>query len=442
MKIIENSHYVHKKYKSPEYLLYEVIVFMAVISAFSALLLIFVGGYFTFAFGGFYFRHPIKTLKMMPLESGVKEMLLSLGGTVGVGNISGVAVAILLGGSGAVFWMWVGALFAMALKYAEITLGMLERRGAAHYIKKALGTLASVLFSVLLIADCIMMGGMIQSNAISEAMYAAFDIAPVYSGIFVSVAAAVVFFLGVNLFSLSMYIVPLMSAGYVIMSLAVILYFASDVGYVINDIFSSAFDISAVGGGVLGLFFTPALRQGIVKGLFSNEAGCGTAPSAHAASNEKVPARQGLFGIFEVFIDTVVMCTLTAFVILLTSSAEKGSGGVAVCINAFASVFGSLAPPLIALFVFLFAFSAIVSFGYYGMSSIPQKGLKNLFLLFYCFSLASGAAVSPVSIWGFADTVISLMLIINTTAVFCMRKSVICAHRQLLPHRKKVAKGR
>lgn len=413
---------------------------MSLISTFAVLVLLFAGGYFTFCFKGFYFRHPIKTLRAMPLENGVKEMLLSLGGTVGVGNISGVAVAIMIGGSGAVLWMWVGAFFAMALKYAEITLGVAYRRDASHYIKKVFGGFAAALFSLLLIADCIMMGGIIQANAICEAMDSAFGITPVLCGILLCVLTAAILFFRVNLFSLSMYVVPFMSALYIVMALSVILYFADGIVYVFKDIFVSAFDISSASGGIVGILFTPAVRQGIVKGLFSNEAGCGTAPSAHAETKEKVPARQGLFGIFEVFVDTVLMCTITAFAILLALGKDPvGMGGIDICLGAFERVLASYASPLLALCIFLFAFSAILSFGYYGISTVGEK-FREPFILVFCLSLFAGSLLSPMKIWYAADTVISMMLIINTSAVFAHRKKVLFEHGKLFPHRKEFAK--
>lgn len=401
--------------------------------ALAAGVLFFVGGYFTVRFRAFYLLHPVRSLRALP-QSGVKQMLLSLGGTVGVGNIAGVAVAIGVGGSGAVFWMWVGAFVSMALKYAEILLGMLTRKGkqggAPYYIKEAIGSLAATLFTVLLLCDCLAMGGVIQSNAIAEAAKV-FGISPLVSGIFISLLAALVFFLHVDLFALSAYVVPLMSGGYVLASLAVLLLHSGDLWGVLCGIVENAFAPAAATGGVLGILFSPALGQGIVKGLFSNEAGCGTAPGAHVASDETVPARQGLFGALEVFIDTVIMCTLTALVILVTVG-EGAEGGVSVCMRAFASVFGGAAPAVLAVFVFLFAFSAIVAFGYYGtqcLSFFHASGrVKNAFLLVFCVSLFAGAVMAPVAVWEIADTVVCLMLLLNTAAVFVCRKQIAEAH--------------
>ncbi len=400
---------------------------MSILLMLSSVMLLLAGGYFTLKFKLFYIRHPIKTVKSVS-KDGIKQMLLSLGGTVGVGNIAGVSVAIALGGGGAVFWMWCGAAVAMALKYAEIILGMLHGN-TLHYIKKAFGSIAAALFALLLVTDAIVMGGIIQSSAVAQSMELSFGLSRVICGIFLSLLAAAVFFFNIDLFRLSSVVVPLMSIGYAMAALAVTLFNVEKIPAVLQEILKDAFTCESAAGGLFGFLFTPALRQGIVKGLFSNEAGCGTAPMAHAASKEKVPARQGLFGIFEVFIDTILMCTLTAFAVLLT---DNGSfGGVRACINAFESVLGKAAAPMISVAVFLFAFCTIISLGYYGTESIAYflgKSQNGIFLLAYCISVFVGATLSPAFAWAAADIVVSVMLIINTSAVFLCRREIISAH--------------
>lgn len=404
------------------------------LSTLSALAVLLVGGYFTVRLRAFYLLHPLRTLHALPRE-GMRQMLLSLGGTVGVGNIVGVSVAIALGGRGAVFWMWVGALFSMALKYAEILLGMHTRgagHGAAFYIKEALGTLAACLFVCLLLCDSVTMGGIIQANAIADAFAEAFGIAPAVTGVLVSIAAAAVFFLRVDLFALSTCIVPFMSLGYTAAALAVVFCRRAELPSLLCSIVRDAFAPYAAAGGVLGILTSPALRQGIVKGLFSSEAGCGTAPTAHAASKETVPARQGLFGVLEVFVDTVVMCTLTALAILLT----VGEGGSYM--EGFASVFGAAAPPVLAVFLFLFAFAAILAFGYYGVQALSYfhagKRVQNGFLLAFCGSLFVGAVSAPAAVWEIADAVVCMMLLLNTSAVFVRREEIFAGHRAFFGH--------
>ena len=402
------------------------------LSTLSACILLFCGGYFTCRLRAFYLVHPLRTLRALPRE-GRGQMLLSLGGTVGVGNILGVSVALSLGGCGAVFWMWVGAFAAMALKYAEIVLGMQTRslgHGAAFYIRDTLGGLAGCLFACLLLCDCITMGGVIQANAIAEAMYDAFGLAPLYAGLFVCLLAAAVFCFRVDLFLLSTAVVPLMSVLYVLAALAVILCNLSALPRVLGAIVQDAFAPRAL----WGILLSPALRQGIVKGLFSNEAGCGTAPGAHAASPERLPARQGLFGIFEVFADTVVMCTLTALALLLTVG--EGEGGAADCLRAFSSVLGGAAAPILAICIFLFAFAAIVAFGYYGVQALSYfragRRVRAGFLVLFCGSLLLGALAAPDTVWSVADGVVCCMLLLNTAAVFLRRRQILSAHAELL----------
>ncbi len=407
----------------------------------AALLVLVAGAAFTARFRAFYLLHPRRTLRAMP-RGGAKQMLLSLGGTVGVGNISGVAVALTLGGAGAVFWMWVGAFVTMALKYAEIILGMLHREtlggktvgGAPYYIRAALGKGAAALFAGLLVFDSVAVGGVIQSSAIAEAA-AGLGVAPFATGIAISLAAAAVFFFGIDLFSLSAVLVPVMAVGYIAASAAVIAANAENLPAAFGAVFAGAFRPAAASGGLVGFLLSPALRQGIVKGLFSNEAGCGTAAAAHAASKETVPARQGLFGIFEVFCDTVLLCTITALAILTALGddlAAYGAAGVRLCTAAFATVFGHGAAPLLFAFVLLFAFATIVAYGYYGMESLRYFAhgarYQGAFLVAYCLSQLCGAVAAPAAVWTLSDTVICLLLFVNMAAVTARAGEICAAH--------------
>lgn len=420
-----------------------------ILSVSAALLLLGAGLYFTIRFRAFYIRHPLRALRAMPLENGAGQMLLSLGGTVGVGNISGVALGILYGGAGAVFWMWVGALLSMALKYAEIILAMATRKsdktgfrgGAPYYIKEAFGKAAAALFAALLIFDSAAMGGVIQSSAISEAAQSGFSLSPVVTGILISLAAALVFLFRVNVFSLSTYIVPAMSVGYCLAALLILFVNAANIPAVLSLIVRDAFRPAAGAFGALGFLLSPALRQGIVKGLFSNEAGCGTATMSHVSSKETVPARQGLFGIFEVFCDTILMCTLTAFVILLTLGddlAGIGGGGVLICARAFERFFGAAAGGILSVFVFLFAFATIVSFGYYGLQSLAyftgSTAAQKAYLVFYCLSLFIGSVAAPAAVWTVSDFLLCVMMLLNTAAVLACSKKVVAEHRRFYAH--------
>lgn len=407
----------------------------------AALLVLAAGAAFTARFRAFYLLHPLRTLRALP-RGGVRQMLLSLGGTVGVGNISGVAVALTLGGAGAVFWMWVGAFVTMSLKYAEIILGMLHREtrgdktvgGAPYYIRAALGRGAAALFAGLLVFDSVAVGGVIQSSAIAEAA-AGLGVEPLATGLALAIAAALIFFFGVDLFGLSAVVVPVMAVGYIAASLGVIVLHAASLPAAFGAIFAGAFRPAAASGGLVGFLLSPALRQGIVKGLFSNEAGCGTAAAAHAETKETVPARQGLFGILEVFCDTVLLCTLTALAILTSLGddlAVYGAAGVRLCTAAFATVFGKGAPLLMFAFVFLFAFATIVAYGYYGMASLGYftggRGARGAFLVCYCLAQLCGAIAAPAAVWTLSDTVICLLLFVNMAAVTAGADEIFAAH--------------
>lgn len=411
------------------------------LSIIAALLVLTAGAAFTMRFRAFYLLHPLRTLRAVP-QSGARQMLLSLGGTVGVGNISGVAVALTLGGAGAIFWMWVGALVTMALKYAEIILGLLSRRkqgtrvygGAPYYIREALGSGAAAFFAMLLVADSVAVGGVIQSSAIAEAA-AGLGISPLVSGVLLAIAVGVIFFFGLDVFRLSSILVPMMAVGYAAACLAVILHHASALPAALGAIFEGAFCPACVGGGILGLLFSPALRQGIVKGLFSNEAGCGTAAAAHAKTKETVPARQGLFGIFEVFLDTILLCSLTALAILTALGDDLtayGMAGIRLCTAAFATVFGSGAVPMLFGFIFLFAFATILAYGYYGIESLCYftcgDKVRGVFLLCYCMTQFGGAILAPRAVWALADTVICLLLFVNMAAVIRRADVIFAAH--------------
>ena len=330
----------------------------------------------------------------------------------------------------------------MSLKYAEIILGMLHRQktrdgmrgGAPYYIRAALGGGAAALFAGLLVFDSIAVGGVIQSSAIAEAA-AGLGVRPAIAGLCLFVAVCCVFFFGPDFFGLSAVLVPLMAVGYIAASIAVILSHAENLAAAFAAIFAGAFRPAAASGGLVGFLLSPALRQGIVKGLFSNEAGCGTAAAAHAASKETVPARQGLFGIFEVFCDTVLLCTLTALAILTALGDDLGAygaAGVRLCTAAFASVFGGAAAPLMFAFVFLFAFATIVAYGYYGMESLryftARRAARHAFLICYAAAQLCGAVAAPAAVWTLSDTVVCLLLFVNMAAVTARAGEIFAAH--------------
>ena len=405
--------------------------------------LMLVGIFFCIILGFFHFRHPIMLARSL-FEKGDKNgvspfraVMLALAGTLGVGNIVGVASAIYLGGAGAVFWMWISALCAMILKYAEIVLAILHRRqnangefygGAMYYIKdffasrkkEGIGILLSGIFALLCIVNAVSMGSMIQANAISSAIDGVWNVSPIAVGAVLSIVALAVISKGTGgIVKLTNLLVPVMSLGYVILSLAVIFKNYRMLPSVIDSIFGSAFTPRSAASGVLGFLLSGAVRYGAMRGLLSNEAGCGTAPAAHAVSNTDSAARQGIWGIFEVFVDTIVLCTMTALVLLLgyESAAEHGGNFIMMTFSAYTLFLGGAAEAFMCIAVLFFGFATIVCWAHYGMSSVmffsDSGAARKAFIVIYCISVFCGSVMSADVIWQAADLAIGLMTVIN-----------------------------
>lgn len=379
--------------------------------------------------------------------SPIRAVIFALAGTLGVGNIVGVASAIALGGAGAVFWMWVSASLAAILKYGEVVLGVLHRRkrngenfgGAMYYMKDfffsckkyTLGTIFSFAFVVLCLVNGFTMGCIIQSNAISQSLKATFEMDNIVVGAGLAILAVFVFFFnGKRIFALCEKLVPFVSALYIIMSLAVIIKSYEYLPTVFLEIFEGAFSFeSAVAGGV-GFLISAALRYGTIRGLFSNEAGCGTSPIAHATSNTDSACEQGFLGIFEVFIDTIVVCTMTALVILLHKGAafEYSTNPIMMVLAAFSAVLGDASKILFSFSVFLFAFATIICWGYYGKECIyfisRNKALEKLYYSFYIVCIFVGSFISLDFVWEVADFAVGAMTVMNLFVLCCMHKEI------------------
>ncbi|MBE6549723.1 MAG: alanine:cation symporter family protein [Ruminococcaceae bacterium] len=417
-------------------------------------LLIAGGLFFCFKLRFFFLMHPIKLIKALwgrqtgGGTSSFRALTLALAGTLGVGNIVGVSAAIFMGGFGAVFWMWVSALCAMVLKYAEIVLAMRHRRygkdgkghGAAmYYIKecfssrgmKRLGVFLAGIFALFCILNSITMGSVIQANAVVGALDGVFSISPAITG---AVLASIAFFLvrkgGEGMARFTEKLVPVMTLGYVVLSLAVLVLRADAVGEAFVLIFKDAFSFKAGAFGIGGFLFSKALRFGTMRGLVSNEAGCGTAPAAHAVSDCKEPARQGVFGIFEVFVDTILLCTLTALVVIVSYGevAHFGENFIMMTIGAYEAVLGSFASYFMSIAVLCFGFATIVCWAHYGIESVDyltkKRFAKPLFIALYCLSVFAGAFAASEWIWQSADLAIGIMTVINVPVLVLSRAEI------------------
>lgn len=422
--------------------------------------LLMLGTFFTIYLGGFFLLRPIKLTKLFlaPRKKGeispLRALSVSLAGTLGVGNITGVAVALLLGGAGSLFWMWVSALFSMVLKYAEVTLAMRYRRfedgkplgGPMYYMKNGIGgglgkTLA-LLFSAAGVLSSFFVGNIVQSGAAAEAARATFHLPKAVFGIVAAIVTALIIFGGFRGISrVTAVLIPLMSAAYLLLSLYAIFKDHTKLPRVLQAVKEGAFTFSAAGGGILGSLVSGGIRHGIAKGCFSHEAGCGTAPMAHIESDAAVPAMQGCLGIFEVFFDTVVMCTLTGLVILLSGGEEIiTENGMLLVIYAYSHYFGKAAAYFITISIALFAFASVLCWAHYGRTCLryftPSKRLAALYLIAYSATVAVGAVLPEGVAWGASDIFIALMTAINLPCLFLLRHEVKkeTALAGLLPH--------
>ena len=390
----------------------------------------------------------IKPLFVRKKEKGVspiRAVIFALAGTLGVGNIVGVASAIALGGAGSIFWMWVSAFLAMILKYSEVVLAVLHRKnradgtygGAMYYMMdyfkyfKRFGIIFASFFTILCLINGFTMGCMIQSNAISSSLSSVLGIKEISVGVILAFLAIIVFFFnGRKIFSLCEKLVPFVSCLYIIMSLSVIVSNLERVPNVFNDIFEDAFSFRSVGAGALGFFTSKALRYGTIRGLFSNEAGCGTSPIAHATANTDSAVEQGFLGIVEVFIDTMLVCTMTALVILLNfdSAKEYLSAPIMMAFSAFAATIGEISGALLSVSVFLFAFATIVCWGYYGKECVyfinKSKAAEKVYYALYIAFIFIGSYISLDFVWELADFAVGGMTIMNLIIIVLMSKEV------------------
>lgn len=370
-----------------------------------------------------------------------RAVAVALAGTLGVGNIAGVASAIALGGAGAIFRMWVSAVLAMFLKYAEVVLALRYRRydesgrahgGAPYYVRKAfgggVGRVLGGTFAVLCLLCMFTLGGVVQSAAASEAMQSAFSVPPVITGAVLGTGACVVLWQGgKGVERACTVLVPLVCALFTLGSLSAILLRADAIPTAFAAIFKGAFSAESAVSGVLGFFTSRAVRYGVARGLVSNEAGCGTAPIAHAVAEVSRPAKQGAWGILEVFVDTILLCTMTALVILTSGVPVQQGGGMAYALAAYEAVLGKFASPLLAASVLIFAFATVLCWAHYGAEctyALRKRKSDKLLPLLVLLSCLLGALFAPAAIWEVTDLVLALMTLLNLTALLLLRHEV------------------
>ncbi|MGX7107918.1 alanine/glycine:cation symporter family protein [Facklamia miroungae] len=375
--------------------------------------------------------------------SSFQALATAVAAQVGTGNIAGVATAIMAGGPGAIFWMWVSGLIGMGTIFGEAVLAQKYREvrdgnyvgGPAFYISKGLKNkpLAKFLagfFSVAIIIALGFIGNLVQSNSISAAVKEATGINPIFVGIGIAIAAALVFMGGMKrIANFAEMVVPFMAALYIIGVIVVLFVYGDQVGPAFKSIFVAAFKPSSVLGGALGVTVKQAIRFGVARGLFSNEAGMGSTPHAHAVANVKHPAEQGLVAIVGVVIDTFIVCTATAMVILVTGAHERGLAGPLVTQAAFSSAFGNYGTVFLAICLTFFAFTTIIGWYYFGETNIRylfgKKGLLPYRIIVILFLILGSSLTKKVDfVWTMADFFNGLMVFPNMIALIFLAPQV------------------
>lgn len=372
--------------------------------------------------------------------SSFQALTTAIAAQVGTGNIAGAATAIAAGGPGAIFWMWVSAFFGMATIYAEAVMAQHTREekngtligGPVYYIRYVFngkfGKFLSVFFSVALILALGLMGNMVQSNSISLSFETAFGVEPIVIGVCVALVAGIIFIGGIKRIArVTEKVVPVMALLYVIGCLTILCMNPTELLDSVKDIFIGAFSPTAVGGGALGVTIQKAMRYGVARGLFSNEAGMGSTPHAHAVAEVSHPGEQGIIAMIGVFIDTFIILTMTALVILSTGAISSGYTGSQLAQSAFDAGFGDFGTVFIAICMLFFAFTTIV--GWYYFAEINVRTLfgdrfVKIFAFLVMICVVIGAVLKVDLVWNMSDMFNGLMVFPNLIAILACSMTV------------------
>ena len=377
--------------------------------------------------------------------SSFQALATAIAAQVGTGNIAGAATALAIGGPGAIFWMWIAAFLGMATIFGEAVLAQKYKQvgadgeitgGPVYYIRAAFkGTFGKVLagiFAVLIILALGFMGNAVQSNSIAAAFHTAFAVPQAAVGVVVALIALFVFVGGMQrIAKVTETIVPIMAAFYILGALIVIIYNYKNIPYAFQAIVVGAFNPSAVSGGAVGATLKLALTKGVARGLFSNEAGMGSTPHAHAVAKVDHPVEQGFVAMIGVFIDTFIVLNLTAFVIITTKSIPSGKTGAELSQYAFSTLYGKGGDIFIAICMFFFAFSTIIGWYFFGQANIkylfgPKAVKVYSVLVAVCVVLGSLAQVDLV--WNMADCFNSMMVIPNFIGLIVLSGTIKKLH--------------
>lgn len=382
-------------------------------------------------------------------ESGVspfQAVATAMAGTIGTGSITGVATALVSGGPGAIFWMWISALLGMVTKYSEIVLSLTYREkndqgqwagGPMYYIQNGLGLKwLAMIFAFFVAIACLGTGNATQGNSISMALESTLGINPLITGVVLTLFVGAIILGGIRrIATITEKLVPFMAVFYVIIAVVALVLNASHIPAAFALIISEAFNFQSAAGGVAGYGIMVAMRYGFARGVYSNEAGLGSAPIAHASSSAKNPVDQGIWGMFEVFFTTIIICTCTAMVILTSGALDTGLSGSALSIAAYNRVIPGIGGLCVTLGTVLFATSTILGWAYYGEKAIEYLSNKNgtavtayriLYIVVVFIGCASGAGHLDL-IWAISDTSNGLMAIPNLIGIIGLSGVVVKA---------------
>ncbi len=407
-------------------------------------LLVGTGIYITFLVGGIQMRRLVYAFRLLsgrydnPGDKGeithFQALSAALSATIGTGNIAGVGTAIAVGGPGAVFWMWVTAFFGMALKYGECLLSLRFRvvhengtvsAGPMYYLERGLGQRwLGMLFALFAATASFGIGNMVQANSVAEPVRTYLGIPKIVTGLVIGSLVFAVIVGGIKRIGrVASRLVPFMSLFYILGALAVIFANIDKVPAALAVILHDAFTGSAAAGGFAGSAMAQAVRMGVSRGVFSNEAGLGSAPIAHGAARTEEPVREGLVAMLGPFIDTIVICTMTALVIVLTGAYETGLTGADLTAKAFNTGMPVKGGYVVAFGIVIFAFSTAISWSYYGDRSVEYlfgSGAVTPYRIIYCLLLPVGASVELNLVWTISDIFNALMAWPNLIALILL----------------------
>ena len=379
-----------------------------------------------------------------------QALTTSLAAAVGNGNIGGVATAIFIGGPGAVFWIWVSAFLGMASKYSEVVLGVHFRKknsdgsmlgGPMLYLRdafpwKRLGLILAGFFAFSMGMRCLFAVSMIQSNSITLAVQASTGVPMWISGIVLAFITWIVIIGGIKTIArITEFLSPFMALIYMIGGAVVILFHFGELPGVISRIFSDAFTGSAATGGFAGATVMQAMRFGTARGVYSNEAGMGSAAVVHSAAKSDQPVRQGLFAMMDVFIDTIILCSISALAVLVTGEWLSGADSTEMTAKAFSQALPAVGGGLVALSSFLFGYSSLISWPYMGEQGFAYlfgTWTKNYFRWAFCFLIFIGSLVKVQTVWAVGDIFTGLMAVPNLIGLMALSGLIVRLTRQYM----------